>query len=61
MPTEIGYREKLSPPYQSVRDVEVYGDDRGRRLEKLPEEMRAFEGALTSVANQIREGNFVGR
>jgi hypothetical protein len=61
MPTDIEYSEALTPPYQSYRNVEVYGDDKQRRLAELPREVDIFEQALTSVANQIREGNFVRR
>jgi len=59
MPTDIEYREKISPPYQSYRNVEVYGSDKTKRLAELPKEVGAFEKALTSVAKQIKAGNFV--
>lgn len=58
MPTEIEYRERINPPYQSYRKVEVYGKDCERRLERVSKEVDAFEKALTSVVNQIKEGKF---
>ena len=61
MPTDIEYREKLNPPYQSYRKVEVYGNDKVKRLAELPKDVGAFEKALTSVAEQIKAGNFVRR
>ena len=59
MPTEIQYRERILPPYASERKVDVYGEDRAERLRELPREIGAFEGALSSVVEQIRRGDFV--
>lgn len=58
MPTEIEYKEKLSPPFQSYRNVEVYGNDKSKRLAELPKEVGAFENALSSVAKQIKDGKW---
>lgn len=52
-PTEIGYREKIFPPYISERRVEVYGEDKAERLRELPREVAGFENALTTVIAQI--------
>ena len=60
-PTGIEYRERLSPPPESYRNVEVYGEDRERRLEMLPHEVEAFEKAVTTVSEHIVSGNFIRR
>jgi hypothetical protein len=57
-PTKITYLEKFSRPYNSQRDVEVYGGDKDRRLEQLPREMDAFEKSLTSVVVDVKNGHF---
>jgi len=59
MPTDIRYLERIEQPYQSLREVSVYGDDREDRLRDLPRDMNAFEKAVSSVANDIRQGNFI--
>ena len=55
-PTDIEYREKITPPYQSSRRVEVYGSDKEIRLRELPKDMAAFEKALTSVVRDKKSG-----
>ena len=60
-PTGIEYRERLSPPPESYRKVDVYGEDRERRLEMLPHEVEAFEKAVTLVSDHIKTGDFIRR
>jgi hypothetical protein len=50
--------EKIDKPYASRRSVEVYGDDKARRLEQLPNEVGAFEKSMTSLTKDIKSGQF---
>ena len=59
IPTDIEYKEGLIPPYRSFRNIEVYGEDKNKRLKELPRDIMAFEDALTSMVNQIKNGNYV--
>jgi len=58
LPTEIRYSERIVQPYQSDREVRVYGEDRVRRLESLPSDLRGFEKAVSDVARKIRDGTY---
>ena len=59
MPTDIRYSERIVQPYQSDREVRVYGEDRVRRLQHLSTEMGAFEKAVSNVARNFRDGTYI--
>jgi len=61
MPTDIRYSERIVQPFQSDREVRVYGEDRERRLQRLSTEMGAFEEAVSNVATHIRDGTYRDR
>ncbi len=59
MPTDIRYSERIVQPFQSDREVRVYGEDRERRLQRLSTEVGAFEKAITNVVTKFRDGTYI--